>query len=72
MSDYIGLNSGSEEIETASVDSSFQKCVCEREVRADGRRVWGEGRHPSMLMGRRLTGERDRWEIKVREGRIEA
>lgn len=35
MSDYIGLKSGSEKMEIARIDSSFQKFVCEREVRAD-------------------------------------
>ena len=33
--DYIGLKSGSEEMEIASADSSFQKFVCEKEVRTD-------------------------------------
>lgn len=31
MSDYIGLKSGSEEMDIASVNSSFQKFVCEKE-----------------------------------------
>lgn len=31
MSHYIGLKSGSEEVEVASIDSCFQKFVCERE-----------------------------------------
>lgn len=35
MSDYIGLKTGSEEMKIVSVDSSFQKFVWEREVRAD-------------------------------------
>lgn len=35
MSDYIALKSGNEEMELASVDSSLQEFICEREVRAD-------------------------------------
>lgn len=35
MSDYIGLKSRNEEMELASVDSSFQEFICESKVRAD-------------------------------------
>ena len=35
MSDNIELKSASEEMEIASVDSSFQKFICEKEVLAD-------------------------------------
>lgn len=35
MSDYIGLKTENEEMKIVSVDSSFQKFICEREVRAN-------------------------------------
>lgn len=34
MPDFIGSKSGSEEMEILSVDTSFQKFICEKEVRA--------------------------------------
>lgn len=72
MSDYIGLKSGSEEMDIASVNSSFQKFVCEKEGRADDCRLWEKRGHASVLMEKRLTVERERWETQVREGTIEA